>query len=199
MSTPGYGELTYTIQEIWTAQLNTITEVYGTPAEIGYVQDGDLSPEHDNDSIKAKGMIRELLAIQTSLKIKFGEAWLNQAAVTAITNESETESGDSGERVSTRIRSGAGGGLPYVGLVLVFAASNGSFYVHGAPKCMAMKKPQFKAEQNKFRTGEMEFDVASANASVNKIDKQVRFERIDELPDFSDQAEFQAFFAEMFS
>lgn len=196
---PSPGEIVYTIQKIYGAQLNTQTNTYGIPFVIDYVQDGEISGEYDTDEIKAGGMWRELLTVQVGSMVKFSEAWMPAAAVTALTNEVETLSGASGNRVWSRVSSGAGEGLPYVGLIPVFAALEGATKTVGLARCKANKKPEFKADQNKFRTGELEFKVASATSSTNQLMIARRYENVSDVPDFTDQADFQAYFAELFS
>lgn len=199
MSNPQAGELLYTVLKLWVAQLDPTTNTFGVPVQIDYVQDTELAGEYDTDTIKAGGMNRELLTVQIGSTLKFSEAWMPTAAITAITNETESESGSSGSRVWERIISGAGGGLPYVGLVGQVAGINNAFGIFAAPKCKANKKPDAKYEQNKFRVSEMEFMMASATPAVNKLVKTERYERLNEIPDFTDQATFQSYMDEMFS
>lgn len=199
MSTPQHGELAYTVQQAFVASLDPVSNVYGTPAIIGYVKDGEISSEVDSDTILAQGATREILTVHTGDSIKLSEAWCSDAATDILTGEVTTESGGAGNLVSERIRAGAGGGLPYIGLVLLVSATAGSFFVFGAPKCKLTSKPAFKFEQNKFRTGEIELAVATATATVNKISRTVRYQHVSDLPDFSDQAAFQSFFQGMFT
>lgn len=199
MSNPSPGEIVYTIQKIYGAQLDTQTNVYGTPFTIDYVQDGDVNHNHDTDEIKAGGMIRELLSVHVGSEVSFTEAWLPADAVTAITGETESQSGDSGNRVWTRDMSGAGEGNPYVGIILVFAALGAARKVIGLAKCQADKKQQFQAQQNQFRTGELKFMVASATANTNLIVRGRRYEAVGDVPDFTQQANFQSYFDGFFS
>lgn len=199
MSNPLYGEIKFTIQQIYVASLDETDDTYGTPALIGYVQDGDVSPEHDTDTIKAGGANREMLSVQIGSTVTINEAWLSDAAHSIVTGETSSESGASGSRQRKRINEGAGGGLPYIGMIIVGSATNGAGGVMGFAKMMANSKPQFALEQNTFRTGEIEFGVLTAKPTNNKIVKQVDYEAFGDIPDFTDQAEFQSFMDEMFT
>jgi hypothetical protein len=114
-------------------------------------------------------------------------------AVNIITGETATESGASGNRRKRRVLRGGGPGLPYFGMVQVFNGTNGSFLVAGFAKCMAETKPAFKAEQNKFRVGEMKIKALGIAASDNFIVVVDKYENIEDLPDFSDAAEFESY------
>lgn len=195
---PRYGDIVFSVQEMWVASLLDEEGSYGTPAYIEYPQDGGYEPEMDTDKIKAGGANREALAVQIGSVITLKEASMRDDAVNIIEGETASESGDSGNRVKTRHHGGGGEGLPYFGLVQVFAATNGAVYVYGAAKCKAQSKQKFMAEQNKFRIGELKIDALATPVS-DTIEKTVKYEDIADVPDFSDQVEFEDFLASIWS
>jgi hypothetical protein len=195
---PEYGDIVYSVKDIYVASLEDNVGGYGTPAYIEYPQDGGYEPEMDTDKIKASGANREALAIQIGSVITLKEASMRDDAVNIIEGESATESGASGNRVKTRHHGGGGEGLPYFGMVQTFNATDGAIYVYGAAKCKAQSKQKFMAEQNKFRVGEMKID-ALATPVTGIIEKTVKYENVATVPDFSDPAAFQTFMASIWS
>lgn len=195
---PNYGDIVFSVKDMWVASLQDEEGSYGTPAYIEYPQDGGYEPEMDLDKIKAGGANREALAVQIGSVITLKEASMRDDAINIIEGETATESGSSGNRVKTRHHGGGGEGLPYFGLVQVFNATNGAIYVYGAAKCKAQGKQKFMAEQNKFRVGEMKIDAVATPVS-DKIEKTVKYENVADVPDFSDPAEFEEFLASIWS
>ena len=195
---PDNGDIVYSVKEIWVAALEDNAGAYGTPAYIEYPQDGGYSPEMDTDKIKAGGANVESLAIQIGSTITLKEASMRDDAINIIEGETATTSGSGDAEVKTREHGGGGEGLPYFGIIQVFNATNGAAYVYAAAKCKAQTKQEFKAEQNKFRVGEMKID-ALATAPAYKVEKTMKYASADNLPDFSDAAVFEATMASLWS
>lgn len=195
---PDYGDIIFSPDQIWVASLESEDGEYGTPAYIEYPQDGGYTPSMDNDMIKAGGANVEALSVHTGAEITIKEASMREDAISIIEGESSTESGTSGNRVKTRVDTLGGPGLPYIGMVQVFNATNGAKYVVGFAKVKAKNKQDFKAEQNKFRTGEMKFDVL-ATAPYYKAMVRRKYENAADVPDFSDATEFENYMAPAWS
>lgn len=195
---PDFGDIVFSVQEIWVAALEDEDGAYGTPAFIEYPQDGGYEPEMDNDKIKAGGANVEALSVQIGSVITLKEASMKDDAVNIIEGEVATTSGSGDAEVKTREHNGGGEGNPYFGIIQVFNATNGAAYVHVAGKCKAQGKQKFMAEQNKFRVGEMKID-ALAIGSAKKIEKTLKYASASNLPDFSDPAIFESMMASFWS
>lgn len=196
---PDYGDIVFTATKAYVAPYNPVTKVFGTPALVEYIQDASEEAQHDTNEIKAQGANREGLTVHIGTDIKVSEASLRDDAINIITGETATQSGESGNRVKTRIRKGGGAGLPYLGIILLFAATNGARYVYGAAKCLSGNKPQFSVSQNEFRKGEFSMKAFAIDGEVDNIDKSQKYEDASDVPDFSQQAAFQAYFTEILS
>ena len=194
--TPGYGDIVFTLQQLWVATL-AANNSYGIPAQIGYAQDFDFSPEHDEDMIKAGGANVEALKVLIGGSIKISEAAMAYAAYAIITGDSASTSGTSGNLITTMDNEAGGDGTPYVGVAAVFAATHGARFVFGAPKCMATK-PSFKAAQNTFRTGELNLSVLTPKAPPAALYRPRKYENVADVPDFSLAADWDSYFAGMF-
>lgn len=195
---PNYAEIMFSVREAWVIPYSGSGE-YGTPQPFEYIQDISWEPVHDNDTIKAQGVNLEALSVQIGSKIKVKEASMHAETINVIQGNTATESGASGNRQRKRINSGGGGGLPYIALIAVCEATDGAVFVAGWPKAKATTKQKFQAEQNKFRTGEMEFEAVATRINGKEIEKFVGYETDDDLPDFSDNAEVEAYFEELWS
>jgi hypothetical protein len=196
---PNYSEIIYSVREAWVIPLNDNQGNYGTPEYFEYVQDVSWEPVHDNDTIKAQGVNLEELSVQIGSKIKVMEASMRTETINVITGESSSVSGASGNRVRKRIQRGGGRGNPYIGLIAICEASDGAVFVAGWPKVQAETKQKFQIEQNKFRTGEMNFKAVATRPNGKEIEIFLGYENEDDLPDFSSNTDVEAFFAEMWS
>lgn len=196
MSTPLYADIAYSVRDAIVASLSGAGS-YGTPAAFAYLQDASYEPEHDTDKIKAGGAYREGLSVQIGTKISLKEAAMFDDVLNIIEGETATQSGSSGNRQRKRIHSGGGSGLPYFGIILVFEATDGAIFVYGAAKAQAESKQKFSAEQNKFRTGEI--PIYAFATTTKEIEKTIKYESEDDLPDFTDAQEFEDFLTELWS
>ena len=196
---PNYSEIIYSVREAFVIPLLDNAGNYGTPQVFEYVQDVSWEPVHDNDMIKAQGVNLEALSVQIGSKITVKEASMRAETINVIQGNTATESGDSGNRVRTRINSGGGAGLPYIGLIAVCEATDGAVFVAGWPKTQAETKQKFSIEQNKFRVGEMNFNAVATLIEGKDIEIFRAYETDADLPDFSDNAAVEALFANLWS
>jgi len=193
-----FGNEVTTLQAVYIGALTTANQ-YSSVAKFKYAQSFNYEAENDTDEIKAEGVGRELLSVNTFWTATIEEASLQADAINIATGSSETLSGSSGNQQAKEIASGGGDGKPYVGVIAVFATTYGSRFVVGFPKGMLQNEPQFEAGQNEFRTGELEFKFVTATSLVNKMRKRITYEASTDVPDFTSTSVWNAFFSEMFS
>jgi len=194
---PDFGDIIFSGIKAYVAVYNPVLKIFDVPALLEYMQDVTVEAIHDTDMIKAQGANREALSVMIGAKITVKEASMRDDAVNVISGETATQSGASGDRTKTRIRSGGGEGTPYFGIIIIFAATNSGRYVYGGAKCMCQNKPKLEVTQNTFRTGEFVMDVLAIDGDIDNIDKSKKYEDSSSVPDFSVQANFQTYFDEI--
>jgi len=194
---PSYGEVITNPLGVYLAPLNT-DDTFGTPQLVDYVQSVNLSFETDDDKIKAYGMNLEAGSWLIGAEVELEEAALSMPAKLIATGYTENVTGTTPNQVARSKGVAGGEGKPYIGIVVVFAATGGSAAVLGYPKSMLKEDPEWEAEQNQFRTGEMSFDTVVPHQTKRELYVLERYESASDLPDFSLAASFGALMGDMF-
>lgn len=165
---PIFGEVVYSIQEIWIAALNADGS-YGTPVKLDYPQKVEFKPAAANDMLTAGGMGVELLTVPTHVEGTIGLGALDLDGMAVLIGQSATTSGTTPNQQRTLVVVAGGAGLPYWGMIGRMASVNGADKLIGLPKCKLDTPPQFMAEQNKFALPEMGFKSVAASSATGKL------------------------------
>lgn len=165
---PTYGEVVYSIQDIWIAALSA-AGTYGTAVKLDYPQKVEFKGMADNDMLKAGGLGVELLTVPTHVEGVIGLGALDLEGIEVLIGQAMTSSGSTPNGQRTLIIVGGGAGLPYFGMIGRMAATNGADKLIGLPKCKLDTPPQFTAEQNKFALPETGFKGVAANSATGKL------------------------------
>lgn len=192
-----YGEIIFSPLGVHIAALNADNS-YGTPALVDYVQKVNFTPEFDDDTIKAYGVNLEAAAWAIGGESEIEEASLSQLAKDIAMGTTPSTSGVTPNEIKQITIVGGGAGHPYIGIVYIFAATDGSAVVLACPKSMLAEAPEWEVEQNKFRTGEMKLTHLAGSQTLKNIYRYELYESASDLPDFSLAASFDALMGDMF-
>ena len=188
---PEYGDIQFTIQRAFVATYDEDADTFINPAEIEYATEFGFTPLGDEEEIKEDGANREKLTVIIGAESSIGEASMKAEAYNVAMGYVESSSGVSGNRTRTLDTSGAGGGKPYIGLIVIVMATKGQS-VYGFPKSKLKIDQQFEAGINEFRIGELKFE----HLVLLPTDKYMRRKNYesDTLPDFSQASAWRRFF-----
>lgn len=191
---PDYGDIIYNVTDAWVARLNA-DGTYGTPQKIEYLQTFSFEFETDEDTLKAYGLNVELLSVPIGATGTLGEASLQWGAVGIMTGNAESSSGSTPNEVKTVDMLVGGAGLPYFGLIVSYAATEGNAHI-GFAKCKLASLPSFNAEQNTFRTSEIGFNAVAPSTTIRRVARIVKNETAAVVP--STAGGFDTFFDPLF-
>lgn len=149
--TRGFSEVVFTLVDVRIAAYNILADTFGTAIVVPEPQTYEVTPEADNDSIKATGKLTHLLSVLTHVSFKMSTAGIPFEAL-AIMSGASTNSSPTTQKTSKQ--SAGGAGMPYFGIVGKLVGEQGDDLHLGLPVCKLDKSPGWKAEQNKFLIGE---------------------------------------------
>lgn len=155
-----YGDVVYNPTAAYAATFST-TPSYGTPVQIDYLGDFDFDYDADTDELMSGGRIVETLAITKKATGTIKNGALSLASMAVLLGWTE------GDYTTYEVMDApvGGSGLPYFGLIVAFAATNGANVLVGFPKAKLQKPPGWTIAQNKFRIGEAKFDAVPAGTT----------------------------------
>lgn len=187
-----YAELLYTLVGLWVFPLNADGS-YDTPV---FVQNGQalvFEPEHDNAELDAYGQTVEGLSVPKKSKVTLKGGGYDSAAMAVIAGATVSESGTSGNLVSTIDFPAGGSGLDYFGVMGRVAAKNNQTAVVGLEKVLLEKIPSFKADGEKN-----EFNNMEGSGNAYPVTVLARLKRYEDETDFTAPtagSDLTAFFA----
>jgi hypothetical protein len=188
---PEYGDIQFTVQRAFVATYDEDADSFINPVEIEYATEFGFTPLADEEEIKEAGANREKLTVIIGAESTIGEASMKADAYNVAMGYAESSSGSSGNRIRTLDTRGAGGGKPYIGLIVIVMATRGQS-VYGFPKSKLKIDQQFEAGINEFRIGELKFEHLVL-FPTNKYMRRKNYES-DTLPDFSQVSAWRRFF-----
>lgn len=158
---PNYGDVIYNPTAVYVAPLLS-NNTFGTPARMTYQGKLSYTYESDHDELKSGGAIREVITIPTKIKGTIEEMALDYVSWGIITGFAAAEYSTTPNRYYRAMPRLGGEGVPYVGLIVAYAALNGANLLAGFPKFKVDTPPGFDVDQNKFRKGSSDFSAVGA-------------------------------------
>lgn len=194
---PGYAEVIYNPTAIYVASLtDAVAGTYGTPQLIEYGQKFEFDIESDNDEIMAYGLTVEALAVPKKATGTLTQAAMNFAAIAILCGFTNNSYLTTPNRYNIMDINVGGSGLPYFGVIVSYAATNGANMLAGFAKAQLDTVPGFKVDQNKFRIGEAKINGYAPNTQIRKVVRLKGNETAATVP--TTGVTFGAFFSGMF-
>lgn len=145
------------ITPIWTLHSLKIAtwsagDSYGSDVTLQLQQKLTVDPQMDQDTLKAGGYVRRLLAVFTMIEGTLGAGEINWEAIYTLTgvNRTFSDSGGAAETITTAFAA-LGGNEPYFGLLGRMYSDSGSDVLVGLYKAMCQKRPSIMLnDQNRF-------------------------------------------------
>jgi hypothetical protein len=143
-----YGETVFTLTNLIVAAWDGAN--YGAPVTVGHRQKMNIEPQFDTDTIKAGGMMRAALSVATHNTFTLEYAKLQSTVLAVIAGETPSTSGVTPSQKTAFGLVGGGAGMPYFGVIGVFASEDGGNILVGLPLCKLDKYPAMGNDQNQF-------------------------------------------------
>lgn len=188
MSTPTYGEVSFSIEGLSIATLNS-DGTYGTPVSLVYGQTFGFTSEADTDQLKAFGMIVETLTVPTHFTGTFTQGAIDIDAYEIMCGLTADVSGSSPSGQTDLSFTAGGSGLPYFGMIGRLAGVQGAGVLVGFPKMMLDSYPSFEVEQNRFIMPETSARAIVQDTTSRMAAKVRMLETAQEIP-----TDFDTFF-----
>lgn len=178
---PQFAEVIYNPYAAYVAALN-LDNTYGTPVQIDYLGKLSFQFEHDQDELMSGGQIVEKMSIAKKATGELTQGAMNFAALAIMIGETAADYGVTPSQYSILDARTGGSGMPYFGLIVAYAATNGANMLAGFPKAMLQTVPGFDVDQNKFRIGSANFDAVPPSQNVRKVVRMRRYETAASIP-----------------
>ena len=193
-----FGETVIQLTDLYAAPLEA-DNTFGTPVRIPVVEEFKFEFEHDEDEIKAYGVLVELLSVPIGATSEATEAKLDWATWPVLVGATPATTGVDPNQIESIEIAGGGEGVPYHGLMSVFATTNNQRLAVGFCKSKVMSIPGFDMGQNQFRRGKIEWKHVAGSDAIRKFWKAQRYQTAGDLVDFSVAANWDTFFTGFFS
>lgn len=186
---PQYSEVIYNPTAAWVAQANADT-TFGTPVNVDYIQQVTFEYESDTDEIKSAGQFVESLAVPTKATGELSQASLDFPGMSVITGYGNTNFGATPNQYGIMNILTGGAGLPYFGMIVAYASTNGGNLLVGFPKMKLETVPGFTVDQNTFRIGTANFNAYAPSVVIRQVVRYRKYETAAQIPqtaqDFED-------------
>jgi hypothetical protein len=187
-----YAEILYSLVALYIAELNADGS-YDTPVLVANGQAFVYEPESDNDEMRGYGVVKEGLSVPIKAKVTLKGGGYDTTALAIMAGATATESGASGNRVTTVDVPAGGAGLGHFAIIGKVAAKEGQAAVLGLEKVMLSTPPSFTAdgENNKFNN----MDAEGNAYPVTVLSRLKRYEDATDFTAPTSGADITAFFA----
>lgn len=187
---PEFGDVVINLTDLIVAPL-LANGTYGGYAQVVYHSKLSFEGVADNDILKSGGLVVEALTVPTHYEGEIEQGAVDATGLYVMTGTTTDSSGSTPNRVATTDFLLGGNGLPYFGVIGMYAGLNGSNALIGLRKVLLDKLPGWVMdEQNRFRISNVAFKAFAINATTRKATRWRRYETAN-----ISVTDFNAFFA----
>lgn len=152
-----FGEVIYTLGDIYVCQFNFTTQTYVTSVgKIAAPKKVTVEYDHDTDKLSASGRNLRGLSVKKGVNLTISAGGVDFNCVAIMTGATNRTSNTSPNRRRQSDVAGGGAGLPYFGMICTGPIDDGGLYTHGFYAVKLDKQPGFDldGETNKFSMAE---------------------------------------------